>query len=195
MLQLLDAAAVQRVEKLLVECAKKAESEVNERRLGGRRPTRELCGEEVRKDSRGRSVTRAMELGKEKHDVALRCAQDALASSVPGQFSLEPHYQFERQSGKLRLLAREQVEAWLRDGLLDMLMGTLVPDVVLHASGDPLKIQSVYDFKFPCPGSKDPTWRRFPEGHPYHPASQADIYEEAFGASVSYVAPMYGVGR
>jgi hypothetical protein len=30
------------------------------------------------------------------------------------------------------------------------LSGTRVPDVVLHASGNPNAVQRVYDFKFPC---------------------------------------------
>jgi hypothetical protein len=194
-LRLLDAATIARVERILTECADQANAEVNERMLAGRRPTREVCKETVGKDSRGRPVTRAMELGKEKHRVALQCVRERLEKEVPGNFSLEPHYFYDRKARRTGLLDPKQVEAWLREGLLEKLLGTLIPDVVIHAVGDPLKVQAVYEFKFPCPSSNDPAWRDYPEDHPYHPSNQGELYGEALGGGTALVAPAWGIVR
>lgn len=196
-LRLLDAAQIARVDKVLKECAEQASFEVNERLLGeGKRPTRELCQEVVGKDSRGQPVTRAMELGREKHRVALECAQERLEQEVPDHFSLEPRYQYSLKTKQTRLLDPKQVDEWLRDGLLHKLLGTLVPDVVLHAAGKPLQVQAVYDFKFPCPSSNFPSWHDYPSNHPFHPRHQGNVYQEALGVEApALVAPFHGVLR
>lgn len=196
-LRLLDAAQLALVERILADCANQASFEVNERMLGpGKRPTRELCQEVVGKDSRGSEVTRAMELGREKHRVALQCAQEELAKQIPDQFSLEPRYQYDPSTGRLRLLDPKLVEEWLRNGLLDKLLGTLVPDVVLHASGNPLKVQAVYDFKFPCPQDKNPSWSNYPPKHPYEGSNQGEMYRKALGGGEpARVSPGRGVVR
>jgi hypothetical protein len=85
----------------------------------------------------------------------------------------------------------------LLDGLTSLLLGTLVPDIVLHASGNPHKVQRVYDYKFPClPGRKsDPDWRQYPKGHPHYPKDQGKMYREAFGedSKPTLVTPQLGV--
>ncbi|MFP2928693.1 hypothetical protein ACLESO_26555 [Pyxidicoccus sp. 3LG] len=197
-LRLLEAADVEHVEKLLVECAKQANFEVNERVFGeGKRPTREQCEKEVRRDTRGNPVTWAMELGTEKHEVALKCAEEKLGKAVPGNFSVEPRYFKEPRTGRLRLLDPEEVELWLADGLFHLLLGTLVPDVVLHASGDPLKVLTAYDFKFPCADSKEPDWNGYPDGHPHAGMDQGEAYNRTLGLEVksARVSPSWGITR
>jgi hypothetical protein len=197
-MRLLEAAEIARVDKALTECAQQANFEVNERRLGpGKSPTRKQCQEVVGQDAQGNDVTRAMALGTEKHEVALDCARKELRKLFPENVSLELRYKLDSQTGRWRPLDPQRVEAWLREGLFSLLLGTLVPDVVLHASGDPARVQAVYDFKFPCPADRYPSWREYPKGHPHHPAHQGDMYRKALGGEESpgLVTPQLGVVR
>lgn len=194
MAQLLDAAQLARVEQILADCANEASAEVNARLLGGRRPTARECQEVVGKDARGQPVTRAMQLGAEKHRVALECARHQLGEEVPDRFSLEPRYQYDPRTGRARLLEPTQVDEWIRDGLLHKLLGTLVPDVVLHDKGNPLKVQAVYDFKFPCATGNPPSWSTYPPNHPYAEFNQGKIYDEALGKAAR-VVPGFGIIR
>ncbi|WP_244237682.1 hypothetical protein [Corallococcus llansteffanensis] len=177
--------------QMLAECANQASSEVNERRFGkGQRPTREQCQEVVERDSRDNPVTRAMKLGSEQHQVALACAREKLAAAFPEHFALEPHYLYDAATGQARFVPPEQVAEWLRDGLFHLLPGALVPDVVLHGTGDPRRVQAVFDFKFPCPSGNPLQWGR----HPHHGSSQGELYEKALGVKrARLVAPGYGV--
>lgn len=192
--RLLEAAELARVEQALKDCANEATVRVNDQLLGkGKRPTRELCQETYATDARGNKITWAMHLGREKHRAALECVQRELGD-LADNISLQPQYQYDRATGKLKLLDPSQVDAWLRGGIWDMLIGTLIPDVVVHASGDPLRIQHVFDFKFPCPADNPPRWYSYPPNHPYSPANQGDIYKEAFKvAKPARVAPGYGI--
>ncbi|MCP3144124.1 hypothetical protein [Pyxidicoccus xibeiensis] len=197
-LRLLEAADLERVEEVLIECAKLANFEVNERVFGqGKRPTREQCEKVVRRDARNNPVTWAMDLGTAKHEVALKCAEAKLGEAVPGNFSVEPRYHRDLKTGRLRLLDPEEVKLWLADGLFHLLLGTLVPDVVLHASGDPLKALTAYDFKFPCADTKEPDWNRYPEGHPYAGLSQGEAYSRLLMLEVksARVSPGWGITR
>lgn len=195
-LRLLEAAELARVEQVLSDCANEATTQVNEQLLGkGKRPTRELCQETFTTDAKGNKITWAMHLGREKHRVAFECVQRELGD-IAHNISLQPQYQYDRATRKLKLLDPSQVEAWLREGLWDMLIGTLVPDVVVHASGDPLRIQDVFDFKFPCPAGNSPEWRPYPLSHPYQKSNQGGMYREAFKVEKpARVAPGYGVIR
>ena len=92
----------------------------------------------------------------------------------------------------LEPLAPNQVDAWLREGLFHKLLGTLIPDVVVHAAGDLLKIEAVYDFKFPCPKDKRARWHEYHENHPFYPFNQQQIYKEAFNVGVMSVRPGFG---
>jgi hypothetical protein len=179
-LRLLDAAELARVERILMDCANQASFEVNERLLGkGQRPTRQLCEQVYETDPRGRKVTWAAHLGREKHQAALKCMQDELGEFADS-VSLQPQYRYDPKTKKLQLLAPTQVEEWLREGLLHKLLGTLIPDIVVHASGNPLQVQGVYDFKFPCPSDKQPKWYQYDSGSPYSGTSQGQVYQEAF---------------
>ncbi|MCP3137696.1 hypothetical protein [Pyxidicoccus xibeiensis] len=196
-LRLLDTAELGRVEELLEECARQAHFEVNEQQFGqGKRPTREQC-DEVVKNPWNQDVKRAVELGRLKHEAALRCVQEALEKLFPGNYSLEPRYAYDLKTKQTRLISREQVEEWLRSGWLHLLVGTLVPDVVLHETGNPLKVQRVYDFKFPCANDNHAQWRPYPPKHPYHPKDQGQMYKDALnGADLpATVSPVFGISR
>jgi hypothetical protein len=174
-----DEAEVARVEHVLVQCAKEANFQVNERLLGeGKRPTAQMCMETV-VDAKGRAVTWGQLLGEEKHVAALACVQRELGVTDAGRFSLEPRYLRDARTGRTRWLDPEEVKLWIRDGMLYLLTGSISPVVVLHAAGDPLKVQRVYDFKFPCPVTKPPKWDFYSsKGHPYEGKYQDDVYQD-----------------
>ncbi len=143
-------------------------------------------------DPCGRRVTRAMQLGKEKHDLALHCAEQKLGALIPGSFSLEPRYRYDRLTGQKQLVTPELVRALRQQGCGDELEGTIVPDVVIH-SGNPLDVLAVYDFKFPCPSSNEPRWNDYPRGHPYQDSNQGVMYHKALGVKPFRVAPIWKV--
>ncbi|HYO64529.1 MAG TPA: hypothetical protein VEU33_00495, partial [Archangium sp.] len=89
---------------------------------------------------------------------------------------------------------KEARERLVRQGREKELEGTLEPDVVIH-TGDPLKVWAVYDFKFPCPETNPPFWRKYPKGHPYQGRTQGEMYQRALGRSPSRVTPLDGVIR
>jgi hypothetical protein len=142
-------------------------------------------------DAQSRSVTWAIRLGLEMHEAALKCAETKL-NGLRVHFSLKPRYRFNRETKEKSLITPEEKAALLRKGG-EELKGTLEPDVVIHL-GDPLQVQAVYDFKFPCVDfDRSPRWRDYPEGHRYARKSQGDIYEEAFGPEVHLIGPRKGV--
>jgi hypothetical protein len=167
------------VERVLKECAELANEVVNRKRFGGD-PTRAQCEEVVGTDQRGRKMTRAMQLGEEKHAEALACAAARLGELLPGRFNLEQRYRYDPVTRQKELMSEEQRQKLLRQGQSDMLKGTLVPDVVIH-SGNPLEVQAVYDFKFPCLRTTLPKWGVYEKGHPYQDQTQGDVYKAAFG--------------
>lgn len=191
-LRVLEEATRVVVEKELKACAEQARSEVLIDHMNGRPPTPAECNELVDDSSSRRRITRAMQLGCLMHEVARACTQKALARLLPGRFSLEQRYRYDRQSQTLELVSRKEERSLLRAGCGEELKGTLVPDVVIH-SGDPLDAQAIYDFKFPCM-TRDPTpWHRYPEEHPYRGSSQKEMYEAALGATAQRVLPRWGV--
>jgi len=167
------------IEAALIECADLARSDVllrHRRDFAGPSPSREECHQQV-KDAAGRRVSRAMQLGTEMHQVALQCAKERLGQLRPGGFSLEPTYRYDSRSGQTKYL------------------GTIAPDVVIH-TGNPLHVQAVYDFKFPCFHLDDmPHWNTYPPGHPHHRIAQGHLYEAALSAPAARVAPRIGVQR
>lgn len=184
------------VDKALAECADQARSEVLLRRTGGRSPTDDECNEQVSVDRQGNPVTRAMQWGQEMHASAFKCAEKKLSALRPGGYSIEPRYRYDSKTGQTTYLSPEEVEALLRQGRGGELLGTLVPDIVIH-NGTPLLVMEVYDFKFPCRNTDDiPLWRRYKQG-PYAPRSQGDIYKEALRlmGKAARVVPRQGVIR
>ena len=198
-LRFLEEAELAQVEAVLMDCAKQANFEVNERMLGeGKRPTREWCAKEARRDARNNVVTWAMEMGSAKHEVALGCARARLGERFPGSFSVEPRYFRDPKTGSLRLLDPEEVRRWLEDGLFHLLSGTLVPDIVIHASGNPLSVQRVYDFKFPCADLSAPRWgQTSATDSSGRPIRQGELYDMALTPTLPsvQVSPGHGVTR
>jgi len=197
MLRLLSAMDIERVDSILVECARQAHVLVNEQMFGpNKRPTREQCEGKV-KNPWKQDVKLAVELGRLKHEAALDCARKELEKVVPDNYSLEPRYGYDLKTRLTRLISREQVEEWLQAGWLHLLLGTLVPDVVIHETGNPLKVQAVYDFKFPCADDLNTQWRLYPPKHPYQFKDQGRMYKDALGSTETpaIVSPVLGITR
>ena len=133
-----------------------------------------------------------MHLGQEKHKAAMECVQRELPEDLREHVSLQPPYRYDRNTGVLEPLDSMQVDAWLREGLFHKLLRTLIPDVVVHAAGDLLKIEAVFDFKFPCPKENPPRWHEYHENHPFYSRTQKQMYQEAFKARVMSVRPGFG---
>lgn len=191
----LDAEMQASIDKALAECATQARLEVMAKYFQNRGPTRGECAEEVGTDSQGRSVTRAMQLGVEQHQVALRCAEEKLKKLKPGGFSISPRYRVDPETKRGEYIAPEVVEALLRQGRGAELRGTIEPDIVIH-EGQPQRVQDVYDFKFPCVNTDQPSrWREYPKESPHAGANQGDLYRDALGGTPARVQPHIGVYR
>jgi hypothetical protein len=192
---LLADADIKLVEQTLTQCAQAANQKVNEEdaELKGQEPDREQCRKVVRREG-NREVTRAMELGAKKHALAVDCVRKALAQLFPNNASLEPTYQRDPTTGQWRWIDPNQVAEWLQLGLTSQLWGALVPDVVVHASGNPNQVQRVYDFKFPCPPTNDPSWGRYAPGQPHYPKNQGAMYKEALLGGKSEPQPVTPTG-
>ncbi len=135
--RVLESAELARVEQLLVQCAKEADREVNEREYGlGKRPDDAECERVVGYDGKGNKVRRRMELGILKHEVAFACVKRELVRLFPDNVSIEPRYGPDPRTGRYVL-----TRVW---------EDSLKPDIVVHFSRDPNRVQCVYDFKFPC---------------------------------------------
>jgi hypothetical protein len=171
------------VEDILLKCARQAEAEVNRALMKGKSPDAVDCAESVHED--GKTMTRAMYLGLKKHEKARECVDLMLGKEFPGRFALEQRYRYDWKARTRHLEDR-------KPGRGVDLSGTVVPDVVIH-SGNPVEVQAVYDFKFPCPEDNSPQWSTYPRGHPYHPASQGAIYQKIFNAIPRIVAPWWGL--
>ena len=195
-MRLLDLAEVARVEQALVKCAKEADFKVNEadEELKGANPTQAQCKAVVRREG-GQDVTRALDFGNKKHALALECVRRELGERFPDNLSLEPRYQMDPGTGRWGWLDPRQVAEWLKRGLASKLKGSLVPDIVLHALGNPNEVQRVYDFKFPCPASREPLWNEYPAGHPHYQKDQGEMYQQALGGQQppKMVSPAYGI--
>ncbi|HEX5752177.1 MAG TPA: hypothetical protein VFZ09_38545 [Archangium sp.] len=177
---MLEDADVKIIEGLLTRCARQADEKVNKEddELQGQEPTREQCKKVVRREA-NREVTRAMELGTRKHELALDCIRAAVTERLAKHISVEPTYQKDPHTGQWRWIDPKQVEEWLQLGLKSKLWGALVPDVVVHAPGNPNQAQRLYDLKFPCPPENDPSWGRYAPGQPHHPKTQEQMYRDA----------------
>jgi hypothetical protein len=136
-MRVLETAEVARIEQLLVACAQEANLAVNEREYGvGRYPDDAECKRVVSRNSRGEPLTRQMELGTLKHAEAFRCVAREIRRLFPNEVSVEPRFGLDPGTG--RYVPTAQWE------------GSMKPDIVLHASGQPHRVQCIYDFKFPC---------------------------------------------
>jgi hypothetical protein len=191
-LRILEAAQRALIDKAIVECVVDADFKVNEKWFKGN-PTRQQCQEIVEQGARGEPVTRAMLLGREKHHLAMECIQAKLSELRPRGFKLNQRYRFDERTGRWEPVSDAEVAALLRAGGQG-LIGTLVPDVVIH-TGSLLEILEVYDLKFPCPGTNNADWYAYPQGHLYQGQTQGQMYQQAFGGDPARVAPRWGVIR
>jgi hypothetical protein len=194
-LRILDDATKASIAEALKQCAEEARAEVLLRYDGHFKsvgPTADERREWVQ-DARGRRVTWAMRLGLEMHEVALKCAAERLGRLRPGGFNIEPRYRYDVQTRQRRLVSPEEERALEQSGNSGELLGTIKPDIVLH-TGDPLQVQVIYDFKFPCVNTdRMPEWREYAPDHPYEGKLQGDLYQEALSAEAFRVAPYIGV--
>jgi hypothetical protein len=188
--------AVGELEERLVECARLAERQVNSQFFGNRSPTRQECGEEVFVDGCNAPITRAMHLGKLKHDVALPCAQEVLAQLWPAPFSIEQRYRYYPNAKFLETVSREEEARLIAQGCTHELWRTIKPDIVLHADRSSLR-RSVLtlDFKFPCPDTNQPQWKQYGEDSAYADFDQGQIYKEALGGEPVMISPRKGFSR
>ena len=194
----LDVATRTSIDQELVDCANQARSNVLLRHEGDFEtlfPNVIECNQ-LAKNPRRKGMTWAMQLGVEMHEEAEKCAEERLGSLRPGGFNLEQRYRYDSRTGRWKLVSREEVQALEESGNAGELLGSLQPDVVIHA-GDPLQVQEVYDFKFPCANTDEPPpWTLYPQGHPYAGLNQKKVYEEVFLVkNPARVVPRLGIIR
>ncbi|PTL82822.1 hypothetical protein [Vitiosangium sp. GDMCC 1.1324] len=194
-LKVLSQTTREDIETELKRCADEARSEVILRyptEFKGQTPSDAEC-KQWTVDAKGRWVTWAMRLGTEMHDVALGCINKTLSRLRKGGYSLDPCYRYDKQTQKTTFVSCEEVKDLLDRGCGDELRGTLRPDLVLH-SGNPLDVQAVYDFKFPCVNSNTkPEWRDYPETSPHYGCNQGQLYQEALGVEPEIIFPRWGL--
>nr|WP_254330161.1 hypothetical protein [Corallococcus exiguus] len=181
------------LEKQLAECAVQAEQLGNARYFENRPPTRQECAEVVEKDRCGKPVTRAMQLGKQKHVLALQCAEAVLKELWPAPFSIEQRYRYYPNARFLETISKAKEARLIAEGCTEELRGTIKPDLVLHGDRDLLKSALTLDFKFPCPDSNEPQWTRYGGNSPYASQTQQEVYEQALGGRALLVSPRKGV--
>ncbi|MBN8233141.1 hypothetical protein JYK02_37070 [Corallococcus macrosporus] len=190
---MLDEDAKRSVESVLKECADLARSQVLLRYHEGKFPTPAQCKEQVY-NAQSESVSRAIWLGSQMHAVALECVEQKFDSMMPGRFSIEPTYRFDRRTGTSTLISKEEVQLLKQPRFRHELKGTLTPDFVIH-TGDPLQVSVVYDFKFPCTNvSEPPDWRS--GGSSLSGPTQKESYMQAFRLGtrqVLRVVPRLGI--
>ncbi|HZH16563.1 MAG TPA: hypothetical protein VE057_19580 [Archangium sp.] len=176
------------IEQALQQCAEHARTKVLSDKRQGRIPTQAECDQ----PAPGMAVKLAIYLGDEMHKDALQCAGERLGQLVPGRFSLEPRYRYDRTTKQTTFISEEEAQSLLRQWRGDELKGTLRPDVVIH-SGNPLQVRAVYDLKFPCADGSRPTpWTRYTEG-PHQGFDQKQVYWDALGVEPFRIVPWLGI--
>jgi hypothetical protein len=174
------------IEAILKECAQWAHTQVNRKEFGEHSPTQQQCDEQVGGTAEN-PITRRMRLGSAKHTLAVQCTKEKLEVAYPGRFSLEQRYRLSPDTRKLERISHKTELEMLRNGGKE-LVGSVVPDVVIH-TGNPLQVQWVYDFKFPCPESNSGSWRQLPPGNPHKVQNQGDAYKKVFDAPATLITP------
>ncbi|RKH94302.1 hypothetical protein [Corallococcus sp. AB038B] len=181
------------LEKQLAECAVQAEQLGNARYFLGRPPTHQECAEVVAQDRCGKPVTRAMQLGKQKHVIALQCAEAVLKELWPAPFSIEQRYRYYPNARFLETISPEKEARLIAEGCTEELRGTIKPDLVLHGDRNLLLAVLILDFKFPCPGTNRPQWTRYGSSSPYADDLQGSVYEIALGGKALLISPAKGI--
>ncbi|CAM4455874.1 hypothetical protein [Corallococcus exiguus] len=181
------------LEERLAECAVQAERQGNACFFQNRPPTRQECREVVGRDRCGNPITRAMQLGKQKHVLVLQCAEEVLKELWAAPYSIEQRYRYYPNAKFVETISREKEARMLAEGCTDELRGTIKPDLVLHADRNLLESALTLDFKFPCPETNEPQWTVYGEGSPYKGQTQELVYEDALGGDALLISPKKGV--
>lgn len=181
------------LDQIMEECVDRAEQTINRRRLGRKSLTAAECNEVVDRDANGAPVTRAMELGNEKHMESFKCIEEKLGGLIPQHLLIEQRYRFDRARRRVKPMSKKEVERLVRLGQKGELKGSVEPDVVIH-SGNPAQARFVYEFKFPCTEGASTSWTTYSRG-PYKGLTQQLVYWDAFGVKPSLVKPGKGVLR
>ena len=177
------------LQERLVECARLAERQANFPLFGNRPPTREECGEELEVDGCFEPITRAMLLGRQKHDIALACAREVLKELWPRPFSIEQRYRYYARARVVESIDRAKEQQFIQEGCTNRLRGTIKPDIVLHADYNLLQAVLILDFKFPCPPTNPPTWKWYDETSAYANSTQGEVYMKALGGEALLISP------
>jgi hypothetical protein len=177
------------LQERLLECARLAEQQVNFPLFGNRPPTREECGEELEVDGCFEPITRAMLLGRQKHDIALACARGVLEQLWPRPFSIEQRYRFYPSTQFLETVSRAEEQRLINIRCTRELWRTIKPDIVLHGDYNLLQAVLILDFKFPCPPTNPPTWKWYDEMSAYPNSAQGEIYTKALGGEALLISP------
>jgi hypothetical protein len=185
--------AVGELEEQLVECARKAERDVNSSLFSRRSPSRQDCSEVVAVDPCGNPITRAMQLGQQKHLLALQCAQEVLQQLWPAPFSIEQRYRYYPHAQVLETVSREEEQRLIAQNCTGELWRTIKPDIVLHSDRNLLRSVLTLDFKFPCPETNTPRWTRYGRTSAYDGYTQDQIYTQALGGETMIVSPQAGI--
>ena len=181
------------LEERLAECAVQAERRGNALFFQDRPPTRAECGEVMEQDACGKPVTRAMQLGRKKHVLALECAREVLEALWPAPFSIEQRYRYYPNARVVETMSPEKEARLIAQDCTEELRGTLKPDLVLHADRNLLKAALILDFKFPCPETHQAEWTKYGRNSVYFGRKQGDLYREALGGRALMISPREGV--
>jgi len=177
------------LQERLLECARLAERQVNFPLFGNRPPTREECGEELVVDGCPEPITRAMLLGRQKHDIALACASDVLKQLWPRPFSIEQRYRYYPNTRFLETVSRAEEQRLIDIRCTRELWRTIKPDIVLHGDYNLLQAVLILDFKFPCPPTNPATWKWYGETSAYPNSIQGEVYTKALGGEAMIISP------
>jgi hypothetical protein len=171
----LAANLLAKVEKAIVQCARKAEQQVNDYHFDGKSPSWEIC-QQVKV---GEQTTWAAYLGLFKHERSWPCLHKALDALLPKKsYLLHPRFQFNEREGKWEHMDENWVSQIVAKEGWTGLRGTIEPDIVLLDKNG--IIVHVYDLKFPCPETNDARWGPYDEG-PWKDWHQGDLYKNALG--------------
>jgi hypothetical protein len=183
----LAANLLAKIEKAIVQCARKAERQVNDHHFKGRSPSWEIC-QQVKV---GEQTTWAAYLGLFKHEQAWPCLREALDALLPKvNYRLHPRFYVNPRTGRWEHMDENMVSQIVSQEGWSGLRGTIEPDIVLLDRNG--IVVNVYDLKFPCPETNAARWESYKDGY-WRDRSQADVYEEALEVEPALVSPRWGV--
>jgi hypothetical protein len=179
---------LEKVERVLVKCARQADREVNGWELDGHKPDANLC-----KEFKTEEQTWAAYLGLRKHTAAWLCLRAELQKVLDKKrFLLEPRFQYNEREKRWEYLDENTVSQFVSLFGWKALEGIIMPDIVILDERG--YIVHVYDYKFPCPEAHDETWTTYQQGR-WEGHRQDILYSEALGVQPLPITPIGGVRR